>query len=183
MAPTSPVMVSDTRFLHLHRNLDGGRKQPAQVVGRVADHLPQIYRLQLHRSPPAEGHQLPDQLDSSKRRPLQLGQFGSHVGTVRRDLAGQERRVGDHDREQIVEVMRDATGQLADRFHLLRLPELFTQVLSFGHVFDQGDPTIDRAIRVTSGRSAHPDIDARSVAPASHHLQTGKSFALEHPLE
>ena len=36
--------------------------------------------------------------------------------------------------QQIVEIVRDAAGELADRFHLLRLPELFLQVLALGYV-------------------------------------------------
>ena len=34
------------------------------------------------------------------------------------------------DGEQIVEVVRDAAGELADRFHLLRLPEQFLGLLA-----------------------------------------------------
>ena len=39
--------------------------------------------------------------------------------------AGQELRVGQDDRQQVVEVVGDTAGELADRFHLLSLTELF----------------------------------------------------------
>ena len=36
--------------------------------------------------------------------------------------------MAEHDREEVVEVVRDAAGQLADRFHLLRLPVLLLEL-------------------------------------------------------
>ena len=36
--------------------------------------------------------------------------------------------------QQVVEVVRDAAGQLSDSFHLLRLPELLLEPLQFGDV-------------------------------------------------
>ena len=46
------------------------------------------------------------------------------VGIVRGQLVEQQLGVAVDDREQVVEVVRDAAGQPADRFHLLRLAQL-----------------------------------------------------------
>ena len=53
----------------------------------------------------------------------------------------QQQQVGeaDHRGQQVVEVVRDAAGQLADRLHLLRLGELELQVLLFRGVDKVGD--------------------------------------------
>ena len=46
------------------------------------------------------------------------------VGLAARQLALDEVHGADDDGEHIVEIMGDATGELADRFHLLHLPHL-----------------------------------------------------------
>src|SRR4051812_17627348 len=43
--------------------------------------------------------------------------------------AAQHFRMPAHDHQQIVEVVRDAAGELADGFHLLHLRELFARAL------------------------------------------------------
>ncbi|MDP7238094.1 MAG: hypothetical protein QGI34_15335, partial [Candidatus Latescibacteria bacterium] len=44
------------------------------------------------------------------------------------------------DRQQIVEIVGDATGQLTDRFHLLGLQELFLDMALSGDIlYDLGD--------------------------------------------
>src|SRR3712207_7309112 len=44
--------------------------------------------------------------------------------TLFRSLLQDEVAVGEHAGEQVVEVVGDAAGELPDRLHLLRLPEL-----------------------------------------------------------
>ncbi len=39
--------------------------------------------------------------------------------------------------EDIVEIVRDAAGKLADSFHFLRLTQLFFQTAMRGHVAEQ----------------------------------------------
>src|ERR1700730_8409883 len=66
-----------------------------------------------------------------------------HVGdlgemrTVLDRLAEDFDSSGDHG-ENVVEVVGDATRELADRFHLLRLPNLGLGVLYFLKTFDHG---------------------------------------------
>ena len=43
-------------------------------------------------------------------------------GVFRRQHLGNEVKIADYDREQVVEVVRHAPGQLSDNFHFLRLP-------------------------------------------------------------
>lgn len=72
-----------------------------------------------------------------------------------------------HDGQQIVEVVSDASGQLTDRFHLLRLSQSFFGLRAFFHFF--GHPALELVVELlerlfspaTLGevehRSDHPD--------------------------
>ena len=77
--------------------------------------------LRIERLSPREGEQALGQL----RGALGAGQriveraFGARFD----DAALGDAEIADDDGEQIVEVVRDAAGQLADGFHLLRLPQ------------------------------------------------------------
>src|SRR3546814_1398096 len=53
----------------------------------------------------------------------------------------QQQQVGkaDHRRQQVVEVVGDAAGELADRLHLLRLDELALEVLLLGRIDEMDD--------------------------------------------
>ena len=53
------------------------------------------------------------------------------------DAFEQEFGVSRDDREQVVEVMRDAAGEASDGFHLLRLAELLLQGAAFGDVLGE----------------------------------------------
>ena len=56
-------------------------------------------------------------------------------------------------REKVIEVMCDAAGELAERLHLLRLPELLFDLLAIGDILLNGDeighllPVLDRRNR------------------------------------
>jgi len=54
---------------------------------------------------------------------------------------------GDH-RQQVVEIVRNAAGELADRLHLLRLLHLFFGRLALGHVDEQGVTAARRTVFV-----------------------------------
>ena len=57
------------------------------------------------------------------------------------DAALEQLQVADHDAEQIVEVVRDAAGELADRFHLLRLQQPRFEALLLGEIVDDREET------------------------------------------
>ena len=54
------------------------------------------------------------------------------VGLAARQLALDQVHGAGDDREHVVEIMRDAAGELADRFHLLHLPHLRFRRLARG---------------------------------------------------
>ena len=96
----------------------------------------------LHRLAPAEGEQLPGE----RRRPLgrrdDVLENGAHVR--RRQLGHErERGVALDDHEEIVEVVRDTAGELADRVHLLRLEELLLELALLGDVVAEYGDTGD----------------------------------------
>ena len=83
-----------------------------------------------------EGEQPPDQL-----RAL-LGRAAGHaddlpVLLLERQPALDQAEAAEHGGEQVVEIVRDAAGQLADRVHLAGLEQLLLEVLAVGHV-EQG---------------------------------------------
>ena len=71
------------------------------------------------------------------------------------DAFGQDfDRTCDH-REHVVEVMGDAAGQLPDRFHLLRLDQLFFGETLLGNVPDKG--VDDVTVTATQRRQRYLD--------------------------
>ena len=104
-------------------------------LGQVADHLAQVERLGLHDVLAAEHEQLAGQAGGAFGGEVdRLGgieQLGRQVGPGQ-----QHARVALDHREHVVEIVRDAGGQLADGLHLLRLAQLGFQVQPVGDVFD-----------------------------------------------
>ena len=84
----------------------------------------------------AEGEQLAGQRGGA------FGGAGDLLGRTAQMRLGAEaleqefRVAGDH-HEQIVEVVGDAAGEAADRFHLLRLAQLLLEGAAFGDVFGE----------------------------------------------
>ena len=48
--------------------------------------------------------------------------------------------------EHVVEVVRDATGEAADRLHLLRVEQLLLERLAFGHVAEHDHLELGRGV-------------------------------------
>src|SRR3546814_13946926 len=78
-----------------------------------------------------KGKKLAHQVGGAVGVLLDLHDVGERL--VARPVA-QQQQVGkaDHRRQQVVEVVGDAAGELADRLHLLRLDELALEVLQIG---------------------------------------------------
>src|SRR5205823_9201639 len=80
-------------------------------------------------------------------------------GVPRRQVAQQQLRVAEDGRQQVVEVMRNAAGELAHGLHLLRLAELLLEVALIADValrapdahqvavFDEADDVIEKNAR------------------------------------
>ena len=73
----------------------------------------------------AEGQQLAGQRSRRVRRPFGFPRCSFAADAPRSSCLQRQRAVTADDREQIVEIMRDAAGQPADGLHFLRLPQLF----------------------------------------------------------
>ena len=76
--------------------------------------------------------------DAARRAPSCAPvRYCSIAVTPRARRRSGEIEIAEHDRQHVVEVVRDAAGQLADRLHLLRLPQRFLGLLALGHFVDQ----------------------------------------------
>ena len=73
------------------------------------------------------------------RAPLARAQHFVHVGrgvgAIEQGIV-HERAVAEDGGQQVVEVVRDATGKVANRFHLLRLPQLLLEAMALGRLLD-----------------------------------------------
>ena len=109
---------------HVERDLLAD--QPAQQHGEVGQHLAEIEHLRPQRLPAREGQQLPHQARGAVGVLLDLHDVLE--GRIGR-LVRVEQEIGRHHDggQHIVEVVRDAAGELADRLHLLLLRELVLQ--------------------------------------------------------
>ena len=92
---------------------------------------------------------------------------------VRRQLLQHQVRVPEHDRQQVVEVVRDAAGQPADGFHAFGLPSLRLQgalrelrALLVGHVLGQPQEVRDRA-GLVEYRGNHGALPVDRAIPAA----------------
>ena len=73
-------------------------------------------------------------------------------GRIRRQPPLDEAEIADDGGEQVVEVVRDAAGEVADRLHALRLDQLLLRPPLVGDVLRHADQ-VARAGRLTRGRS------------------------------
>ena len=124
----------------------------------------------------------------SRERQQALRQRGAALGALQRavDQPVQPRIVGHalaqqieiahHRHQQIVEIVRDAAGELADRLHLLRLPQLLLGLFARGDFLHQvGGALLDalferrRQVRQRGalGRQLRQELRARSRRPCA----------------
>ena len=129
------------------------------------------------------GHALDEAVDVDRRRPQRLAaregekpasQLGAAQGggqrlgrqlVVRRpllELLAQQVEVADDDAQEVVEVVGEAAGQVADGFHLLRLLELALDGLAAADVANGGDGD-EAAVRLLH-RERRLDRELGSVA-------------------
>ena len=131
---------------------------------QVRHDLIQVQQARLHHMPPTEGHQLPGQVCGPFGAPLQLANQLPRSWRQVFFRAGQV-RLHHHRRQNIVEIMRHSPRQLADGFHLLRLPELFLQLLLLGNVLGKHDDPTNRAIRLPPRLDFPPEPVCPAVGP------------------
>src|SRR4051794_982622 len=96
--------------------------------------LVEVERDRVHHLLAREREQLARELRGALGRPLDLAQFvRARAGA---DAALREPAVAADHGQQVVEVMRDAARELADRLHLLRLAQLLLERAPPGDVFE-----------------------------------------------
>ena len=114
-------------------DLDASADQRADQLCNAFDLLADIEHLRRQRLPAREGQKLSGQLGRPVHR------VGNRVDVAAAALVGQvatPEEIGGRtdDREQIVEIVRDAAGELADRLHLLRLTQRFLGLAALGDI-------------------------------------------------
>ena len=114
---------------------DGRAKQPAQHRRERVGDVRKVHGCHRQHLSAAEGEQLPCQCRGPLGGRLDLLKVLADR-FVRSDLIGQQFGVTQNGGEHVVEVVRDTTGQLADRLHFLRLAKLFLEPLLLGDVLD-----------------------------------------------
>ena len=109
-----------------HRSGEREEDQAHVIAEGTAKHLGdreqqfiQLDRLHILRTPPREGEELAGELRPQLGGVLCLLDQYSKVLPL--ELILHQLQVTGNDGKQVIEVMRDAARQLADRFHLLRL--------------------------------------------------------------
>jgi hypothetical protein len=109
------------RDVHRHHHVLAD--EPAEHRGHLADEPAQVEDALLDHLLAAEREQLPGEGRAALAGPLHLLEVGA-ARVVRGQRRDEEVRVAQHHGEQVVEVVRHAPGEPADRLELLRLQEL-----------------------------------------------------------
>ena len=111
--------------------------QAAQQVRQLGQHVGDVEHPRLQALLAREGEQLAHQVGGAVGVLLDLHDVGE--GLVARPVAQQQEVAeADHRRQQVVEVVGDAAGELAHRLDLLRMGELQLEPLLLGGVDQEG---------------------------------------------
>ena len=107
-----------------HRHLDAGPDRVVDQIRHACDQAIDVGRLRIERLTPGKRQQPMGQRRRAIRRALCGGDiaFDVLVPALRYPDLQQFEAPGNSG-QQIVEIMREAAGKLADRFHLLGLPQ------------------------------------------------------------
>ena len=144
-----------------HADADVVADDPAHHRLHAGDDLVQVEHARVQHLAAAER----EQLAGERRRLLgRVGDLADLVAVLRVGAREQDLGVaGDH-RQQVVEVVRDAAGQPADRLHLLRLGEALLEPPPLGHVVGEHERRRTALEHHLAGRDL--DVDQRAVLQA-----------------
>ena len=135
--------------------------QPAQQHLQFGQHVAELQGLRPQRLPAREGEQLPHQ--ARRAIGVLLDLHDVLEGRIGRPVIGEQQiGIADDRGQHIVEVMRDAAGELADRLHLLALREILLQRALLGGV-EREDR---RARALVAARIGGRDEEARRTRRA-----------------
>ena len=145
-------------------NLDRRIERPADQIGHAVEQRADVDRARLKVLAARESEQALDQRRRPARR-LKRGVDQAMRLVVGRQPAAQQVEVADDRGQQIVEIVRDAAGQLAERLELLRLVELGQREFMLpGPLLDPG---FERLVGQCAGAPRSP-ASASSRARASY---------------
>ena len=131
---------------------DVGTQRSAQQVGHAPNDVVEVDDGRFERLFPREREQAVGQFTAAFRRPESIVEVFPSLGIAAHALF-QQLQIADDDGEQVVEIVRDAAGELAHGLHLLRLAELLLHLPTLGDVLlhrdEVGDlvPVLDRRDR------------------------------------
>ncbi|MEJ0070988.1 MAG: hypothetical protein WDO24_22180 [Pseudomonadota bacterium] len=145
------------------RDLDLLTQRPAQQRGGVPNQVVEIDIDRSERLAAGKGEQAARQIGAAPSGSLRLVDEFLEVRIVAAALA-QQPQIPDDDAQQVVEVVRHAAGQLADRFHFLRLDELGLGGLAGGDV--ENDHHARRALLEHDGVREGFDVDQAAILVA-----------------
>ncbi len=134
-------------------------ERAVEHVCQRADHVTEIERFGVQRLAPPEGEEPLCQIGALlRRRHDELG-GGLELRVV--DFIEQDLRIAEDDGQEIVEVVGDAAGQMPERFHLLRLPELQLHLDALRLIGEDADEMRGGAVRVADRRDRQAIPEAR----------------------
>ncbi len=140
--------------LDLGEDLDPGVEDAPDQPDHLLQHLREVHAAPLRTPAPAEGQQLAREPHGLVQGHLHLLQAGLHLRPVVALQPAQVAQVDQQRREQVVEVVGHAAGNLADGLQLLRLQQLLLQPVV-------ADEHVDRLI-------ADLDLVAEGQGPRLH---------------
>ncbi len=152
-------------------DLDIGRQDAAQEPGQIADEPAEVDRLELEAGATGEAEQLLHHHAAAQRRRHHVPQVRVGIRVARGEGLRDQLGVREDDSKQIVEVVGDAAGELADRLHLLGLAQLLLERAPLRHVLRDGLEAVDRASGppYRAARESHQDFLAVPAPPCDLH--------------
>ena len=130
-------------------------ERPVEQRGQIGQHLAELQHLGLQRLPAREGEQLPHQAGGPVGAALDVHDVA--IGGIGRPVRLQQ-QIGEADDggQHVVEVVRDAAGELAHGLHLVALRKFQLQRLLLGGV----DGIEDGAVAAALADAERADVDA-----------------------
>src|SRR5271166_1750777 len=120
---------------HLDPKRDRFAQRPPQEIGEIGDERADVGRFRIERLASTEGEDLIREFRAVLRRVERLFDMLALDGIA--ETRTEHFEIGDDRRQDIIEIVSDAAGELADRLHLLRLPELLLHLLPAREVADE----------------------------------------------
>ena len=113
-----PQSAGNHRF-----HFDAVAERAAQQIVHAAHEAAEVHHLRRQRLASAEGEQLRGELRLRATRPASALRTRCSALSLPAMSFEQQLQIAADDLQQIVEIVRDAAGEFADRFHLLRLAQ------------------------------------------------------------